>query len=127
MQAVRNATLLRSSQSASIFESTTVNETCFCRARPLGVPLAGSCILSITAKRRAGVVAPYGFCCFSAMTGEESPRAQGKRKYLPNFFAPLPPPRAGEALQILPFFPLDKPSFSVYHNNNSYYHLFFRQ
>ena len=52
------------SQSARIYESTTVNETYFCRARPLGVPFADSCIPSITAKRRAGVVAPYRLLLF---------------------------------------------------------------
>ena len=40
----RIAASLRSSQSTCFYECITVNETCVCRARPLGVPFAGSCI-----------------------------------------------------------------------------------
>ena len=49
----RIAASLRSSQSTCFYECITVNETCVCRARPLGVPFAGSCIPFPTAKRRA--------------------------------------------------------------------------
>ena len=87
----RIAASLRSSQSTCIYECTTVNETCVCRARPLGVPFAGSCFPFPTAKRRAGSSRPTICCCFIAMTAEKTPGASVKIFFSP----PRPGGRSG--------------------------------